>query len=361
MKKNVSKPLGIISLFLVSTLLIGCQEDSESYLNFSKTIEEPILTGLSTEKSRVKYHQPLPDIKDLNLNPKKIDLGNMLYHDTRLSGDGTLSCASCHVYSEGGDDNAAVSTGINGQLGPINSPSTLNSGLSFKQFWDGRAASLRLQAEGPVANPGEMGAKWPNVVARIQTVDQYQDLFKNIYPIQGISKYTITDAIAEFERSLMTPAPVDAYLRGDDSALTANQIEGYGLFQSYGCVSCHQGAGFGGNMMQKFGAISAFFSEKDQSFVNNGRFNLTNNEEDKHVFKVPSLRNVELTAPYFHTGGTKTLDQAITVMGLNQLGRLIPKEDRAKIADFLTSLTGVVNIKPVSPPPLVTSTDNSQH
>ncbi len=357
MRLFISKSFGMASLFIASTLLIGCQEDSESYLNFTKTIEEPILVGLSTEPSRVKYHQPLPEMKDLNLNPKKIDLGNMLYHDTRLSGDGTLSCASCHIYSEGGDDNAAVSTGINGQLGPINSPTTLNSGLNFKQFWDGRAPSLRHQAEGPVDNPGEMGAKWPNAVARIQAVDQYKELFKDIYPIQGITKYTITDAIAEFERSLITPAPIDAYLRGDDSALTTNQIEGYGLFQSYGCVSCHQGANFGGNMMQKFGAIAAFFSEKDQNLVNNGRFNLTKNEEDKHVFKVPSLRNIELTAPYFHTAGAQTLDQAITIMGLNQLGRQIPSEDRAKIADFLTSLTGTINVKPVSPPP---ATANSQ-
>ena len=358
MKQRILKPLGLTSLFLASTLLIGCQEESESYLNFTKTIEEPILVGLSTEPSRVKYHQPLPNIEDLNLNPQKIDLGNMLYHDTRLSGDGTLSCASCHIYSEGGDDNAPVSTGINGQLGPINSPTTLNSGLNFKQFWDGRAPNLRVQAEGPVDNPIEMGAKWPDAIARIQEVDQYQNLFKDIYPKQGITKYTITDAIAEFERSLITPAPIDAYLRGDDSALTSNQIEGYTLFQSYGCVSCHQGANFGGNMMQKFGAIQAFFSEKDQNLVDNGRFNLTKNEEDKHVFKVPSLRNIELTAPYFHTAGAQTLDQAITIMGLNQLGRQIPSEDRAKIADFLTSLTGTVNVKPVSPP--AHSASNSQ-
>jgi len=352
--------LKILGVSLISASLIGCQEESESYLNFTKTIEEPILIGLSTEKSRVKYHQPLPNLEDLNLNPKKIDLGNMLYHDTRLSGDGTLSCASCHIYSEGGDDNAPVSTGINGQLGPINSPTTLNSGLNFKQFWDGRAPNLRIQAEGPVDNPGEMGAKWPNAVARIQATERYQELFKEIYPKQGITKYTITDAIAEFERSLITPAPIDAYLRGDDSALTANQIAGYELFQSYGCVSCHQGANFGGNMMQKFGAIAAFFSEKDQNLINNGRFNLTKNEDDKHVFKVPSLRNIELTAPYFHTAGAQTLDQAITTMGINQLGRQIPKKDRVKIADFLTSLTGTINVKPVSPPPINSAT-NSQH
>ncbi len=347
MKRLILKLLGV---GLLSALLIGCQENSESYLNFTKTIQEPILVGLSTENSRTKYNQPLPKYEELNLNSQKADLGNMLYNDTRLSADGSLSCASCHLYHEGGDDNRPVSIGINGHEGPINSPTVLNSGFNFKQFWDGRARNLRHQAEGPVANPGEMGEEWPNVVQKIQAVPQYQALFKEVYPKQGITKYTITDAIAEFERTLITPAPIDAYLRGDDSALTTNQKEGYQLFQNYGCVSCHQGANFGGNMMQKFGAIAAFFSEKDQNLVNNGRFNLTKNEEDKHVFKVPSLRNVELTAPYFHTAGAETLDQAITVMGLNQLGRKIPQEDRAKIADFLTSLTGTLSVKTLTPP-----------
>lgn len=342
--------LKFFSLSLVSALLVGCQEDDGSYMNFTKTINEPVILGFVAEESRTKYNRPLPKLEDLNLDSEKMALGNMLYHDTRLSGDGTISCASCHNYNDGGDDNVAVSTGIGGQLGPINSPTVLNSGFNFKQFWDGRGQNLRHQAEGPVDNPIEMGANWENVIVRIQSVNQYQELFKNVYPNQGITKYTITDAIAEFERSLITPAPIDDYLKGDDSALTANQIAGYKLFQNYGCVSCHQGVNFGSNMMQKFGAIAAYFSEKDEKQVDQGRYNLTKNEADKNVFKVPSLRNVELTAPYFHNAGAQTLDQAIMIMGLNQLGRTIPEDERAKIADFLTSLTGTVSAKPIAPP-----------
>jgi cytochrome c peroxidase len=195
-----------------------------------------------------------------------------------------------------------------------------------------------------------MGAKWENVVPRIQAVEQYQKWFSELYPDQGITQFTITDAIAEFERSLITPAPIDAYLRGDNNAITSNQKQGYKLFQTYGCVACHQGVNFGSNMMQKFGALEAYFSEQNETTVDKGRFNLTKKESDKNVFKVPTLRNVEITAPYFHNAGAKTLDEAINIMGLNQLGRQIPDEDRAKIADFLTTLTGKLDVQAKSAP-----------
>jgi len=335
---------------LVSASLVGCNETSQTFTDFEKTAKEPTILAYADNSSRTKYNQPLPNVEDLQLDEAKVDLGNRLYHDTRLSGNGTLACASCHGLAIGGDDNAAVSTGIDGQQGPINAPTTLNSGFNFKQFWDGRARHLRDQAEGPVENPIEMGAKWVNVVPRIQEVNQYQKWFAEIYPNQGITKFTITDAIAEFERSLVTPAPIDAYLRGDDNAITSNQKAGYKLFQSYGCVACHQGVNFGSNMMQKFGALEAYFSDANEKEVDKGRFNLTKKETDRNVFKVPTLRNIELTAPYFHNAGAKTLDQAINIMGLNQLGRQIPDEDRAKLADFLTSLTGKLDVTPLAPP-----------
>ncbi len=342
-----------IFLLLITSLtagLSGCQESSSAYIDFEKTAQEPTILTHAIESSRTKYNQPLPKLEDLNLNQEKVDLGNRLYHDTRLSGNGKLMCASCHGLAIGGDDNMPVSIGIEGQKGPINAPTVLNSGFNFKQFWDGRARHLRDQAEGPVENPVEMGAKWENVVPRIQAVPKYQKLFTEIYPKQGITKWTITDAIAEFERSLVTPAPIDAYLRGDDNALTQNQIRGYKLFQSYGCVACHQGVNFGSNMMQKFGALEAYFSDANEQEVDKGRYNLTKKESDRNVFKVPTLRNVELTAPYFHNAGAKTLDDAINIMGLNQLGRKIPDEDRAKIADFLTSLTGKLDIQVIPAP-----------
>lgn len=338
----------LISLMTFS--LLGCNQEDTDYLNFEKTAEEPSILSNALESSRTKYNQPLPKVEDLNLNVAKVNLGNRLYHDTRLSGNGKLACASCHGLAIGGDDNMAVSVGIDGQKGPINAPTTLNSGFNFKQFWDGRARHLRNQAEGPVENPIEMGAKWENVVPRIQAVNQYQKWFAEVYPVEGITKFTITDAIAEFERSLVTPAPIDAYLRGDDNALTTNQKAGYKLFQSYGCIACHQGVNFGSNMMQKFGALEAYFSEKNERTVDKGLYNVTQKITDKNVFKVPTLRNVELTAPYFHNAGAKTLDEAINVMGLNQLGRQIPDQDRAKIASFLTALTGTLDVKPLAAP-----------
>lgn len=347
MNKLAYKLLGI-TLFV--THLSGCDQTDASHIDFQKTAEEPTILVHAVESSRTKYNQPLPDLETLNLNQAKVDLGNRLYHDTRLSGNGQLTCASCHALAVGGDDNMPVSIGIDGQKGPINSPTTLNSGFNFKQFWDGRARHLRDQAAGPVENPIEMGAKWENVVPRIQAVPQYQKWFTEIYPQQGISKWTITDAIAEFERGLITPAPIDAYLKGDDNAITSNQIKGYKLFQSYGCIACHQGVNFGSNMMQKFGALEAYFSDNTETDVDKGRYNLTKKESDKNVFKVPTLRNVELTSPYFHNAGAQTLDEAINIMGLNQLGRQIPAADRAKIADFLTSLTGKLDVQPLAPP-----------
>ena len=344
----------LLKTFITGFLLVNlgaCEQTSQSYIDFEKTANEPFVLSLSNDSSRTKFNQPLPELSELNLNPAKVDLGNMLYHDTRLSGNGKLSCASCHGLTIGGDDNMAVAVGIDGQLGPINSPTVLNSGFNFKQFWDGRAHNLRNQAEGPVENPIEMGAKWVDVVPKIQAVKTYIQLFDKIYPHEGITKFTITDAIAEFERSLVTPAPIDEYLKGNDSALTKNQIIGYKKFQSYGCVACHQGVNFGSNMMQKFGALEAYFNEiKAETTVDKGRYNLTKEEKDRNVFKVPTLRNIELTAPYFHNAGAQTLDQAINIMGLNQLGRQIPDKDRAQIADFLTSLTGELSVKPLSPP-----------
>lgn len=335
---------------LITLGLVGCNQQDASQNNFEKTAYEPTILSNAVESSRTKYNQPLPKLEDLHLNTAKVDLGNRLYHDTRLSGNGKLMCASCHGLSIGGDDNMPVALGINGQKGPINAPTVLNSGFNFKQFWDGRARNLRDQAEGPVANPIEMGAKWENVVPRIQAVNKYQQWFKEIYPQEGITKFTITDAIAEFERSLITPAPIDAYLHGDDNALTSSQKTGYKLFQSYGCVACHQGVNFGSNMMQKFGALKAYFSDQNETTVDKGLYNITKKAAHKNVFKVPTLRNIELTAPYFHNAGAKTLDQAINVMGLNQLGRQIPDEDRAKIASFLTALTGTLDVKPLPAP-----------
>ncbi|MCB9520189.1 MAG: c-type cytochrome [Myxococcales bacterium] len=284
---------------------------------------------------------PLPE--HVEADAKKVALGRQLYHDTRLSGDGTLACASCHSIPDGGDDGAPTSTGIRGQLGPINSPTVLNSGFNFVQFWDGRAADLQAQAAGPVANPLEMGADWPTVVARVAADADYVAAFADAYP-GGVSQESITDAIAEFERTLVTPSRFDAWLRGDDSALTDAEKAGFALFNEVGCQACHNGVNMGGATYQKMGAVQDYFAARGTPLTDadNGRFNVTNNEADRHFFKVPTLRNVALTAPYFHDAHATTLPDAVRTMAQVQLGRTLEPAQVDSIVAFLGALTGEI-------------------
>jgi cytochrome c peroxidase len=290
------------------------------------------------EEARVA---PLPD--PTGLDPAKVELGRRLYHDPRLSGDGTLSCASCHDLARGGADAAVSSTGIRGQIGPINSPTTLNSSLHFAQFWDGRAATLEEQAAGPVANPLEMGAEWPTVVATLQQDDWYAPRFAAAYPA-GLTQETVTHAIAEYERTLITPGRWDAYLRGDDSALTEQELRGFTAFQQSGCLSCHYGPALGGQSYEKFGVTGDYFADRGTPLTDAdlGRFNVTGNESDRHKFKVPTLRNVAQTAPYFHDGSTTSLAEAVRIMARYQLGRELSDATTADIVAFLQALDGPV-------------------
>lgn len=290
-------------------------------------------------------YEPLKVLEMPNdLNYKKVKLGKRLFHDVRLSKDNTLSCASCHNLAKGGADNKALSVGIGGLKGEINAPTVYNSGLLFRQFWDGRAANLPEQIDGPVQNPVEMGSLWPEVITKLYEDDDYLSQFSEVYKNTNnvISRKTIKDAITEFERSLVTiNSPFDRYLRGDKKAIDAKARSGYRLFKSYGCASCHQGANVGGNMYQVFGVIGSYFEKRGHlTKADNGRYNVTGNPADKHRFKVPSLRMVALTAPYFHDGQAKTLRDAVDVMFKFQLGREAPDEDKDKIVHFLKTLVG---------------------
>lgn len=267
-----------------------------------------------------------------------VALGQRLYHDTRLSGDDSVACASCHVLSEGGDDGRATSVGIKGALGPINAPTVLNSTFNFRQFWDGRAADLVEQAKGPVVNPLEMGAAWPEVIAKLRADPDYPAAFAAAFGDDGIDAERIASAIASFEQTLVTPAPFDRYLLGETNAISAEARHGYTLFKDYGCVACHQGINVGGNLYQKFGALQAAFEITTDA--DKGRSNVTRDGNDVGVFKVPSLRNVALTAPYFHVGSVARLEDAVRIMGSTQLGLALPAEDIAAIVAFLHSLTG---------------------
>ncbi len=291
---------------------------------------------------KARLREPIRPIPiDQNLDSRKAALGEQLFHEQKLSRDNSISCASCHNLSQGGVDRRVHSLGIGKTEGQINAPTVFNCGLNFKQFWDGRANSLDEQVDGPLQNPEEMGSTWDSVLIKLRASPQYAAAFGRIYP-DGIQRKNIKDAIAQFERSLTTPnGRFDKYLRGDENALTAEEKEGYHKFKAYGCASCHQGVNIGGNMFEKFGAMTDYFSgRRALTKADYGRFNVTGKEEDRFVFKVPSLRNVALTPPYFHDGSAERLEDAVAIMGKSQLGRDLTKQDVDQIVKFLGTLSG---------------------
>ncbi|MBS1190563.1 MAG: cytochrome c peroxidase [Rhodocyclaceae bacterium] len=281
--------------------------------------------------------QPLPELPPLD--PQKVALGRQLFHDRRLSADNSISCASCHDLSRGGVDGRPVSQGVGGARGDVNAPSVLTASLNFRQFWDGRAATLEEQAGGPILNPKEMAAAWPEVIERLEADAGMKRAFMGVYP-DGVTPDNVVAAIADFERSLPRPSRFDRWLRGDRDALSDEERQGYQLFKKHGCIGCHQGANVGGNLFQRFGIMSHYFNTKNSiTQADRGRYNVTGQEEDRYIFKVPSLRNVALTAPYFHDGSVPRLEDAVAVMGRYQLGINLPARDIGLIAAFLQSLT----------------------
>ena len=283
--------------------------------------------------------KPIPE--ETGTSADKVALGRALFHDPRLSKDDSTACVSCHDLASGGDDGRRVSIGIEDREGPINAPTVFNVGLNFKQFWDGRANTLMQQVDGPVQNPLELGSLWPEVLSKLHAHESYPKRFNALYP-DGINRNNVKDALAEFMRSLTTPnSRFDQWLRGDGDALEAQEKRGYALFKHYGCVSCHQGANVGGNMFQVFGVINEYFKKRgnitDADF---GRYNVTGNPADRHVFKVPSLRMAAHTAPYLHDGSAETLRDAVDAMFEFQLGREAPDEHKDDIVAFIKTLAG---------------------
>lgn len=282
---------------------------------------------------------PLPEKIDVDAD--KVALGKKLFMDPRLSANGTVSCHSCHTMEQWGADGRAVSIGINGQTGRRNSPTVFNAALNFRQFWDGRAANLEEQALMPILDPVEMGFQsLDEMAAAIASDPEYKESFTQVFDGEPNPR-RIADALAEFQKTLITPdSAFDQYLRGDADALTERQKTGYELFKGYGCVSCHQGQLVGGNMFQKFGALKDIQLRSGGNIGDLGRYEITGNEWDKYVFKVPSLRLVSKTAPYFHDGSAATLQDAVDVMLEFQVSRDVPTEDRDAIIDFLGTLAG---------------------
>jgi cytochrome c peroxidase len=284
--------------------------------------------------------QPIPFPADLA--PQKVELGKRLFYEPRLSRNNRIACSNCHDLDTGGTDRAARSIGIDGAVGTVNTPTVFNAALNFKQFWDGRADSLEEQIDGPIHNPIEMGSSWAEITAKLQEDLQYRRAFAALYP-NGLTSAAIKDALATFERSLLTPdSRFDQFLRGNSEALTENERTGYRLFKQYGCVVCHQGANVGGNMFQKFGILGDYFADRGhRTAADHGRQNLSGHEAHRHIFKVPSLRLAALTPPYFHDGSIGTLDEAVRIMAQYQLGRSLAAHEIASIVAFLNTLPGV--------------------
>lgn len=297
------------------------------------------------ENRRNEPVQPIP--QSLPVNDEKVALGMRLYHDPRLSGDNSISCAHCHQLGAGGVDGRKTSRGVGGAIGPINAPTVFNSVFNIEQFWDGRAADLQAQAGGPPLNPIEMASKsWDEITGKLKNDPILTRDFTAVYP-QGFSGESITDAIAEFEKTLITPnSPFDKFLRGDESALTAQQKQGYKLFKENKCATCHSGKILGGRSFEPLG-LKKDFGFGDITPADIGRMNVTQDTRDRLRQKVPTLRNVALTAPYFHRGDISTLDEAVKQMLKYQVGTSLPQQDVDDIVAFLHSLNGVYTPHPV--------------
>jgi cytochrome c peroxidase len=308
-------------------------------LTLLTVVLSPVVLAQDNARFRAMF-TPLPDKVDNIANPitpDKVVLGEKLYNDKRFSINKELSCNSCHDLKNYGVDNQVTSLGHNAKRGSRNSPSVFNAALHTTQFWDGREPTVEKQALGPVMNPVEMGMPSADeVVKRMKDDKEYQQLFAKAFPDQKdpITFENFGNAIGAFERTLITPSRFDEFLKGDDKALSAQELKGLQTFAEVGCVACHNGAALGGQMFQKLGLVKPY-ETKDL-----GRFEATKNEADKQFFKVPSLRNIEKTGPYFHDGSKASLEEVISIMGEYQLGRKLTPEQVAEIKSFLVSLTG---------------------
>lgn len=310
-------------------------------LTLSLSATASIAADTSLEERARQLLRPLPARFDSDANPitpDKVALGKRLYFDARLSKNHDVSCNSCHDLAKYGVDGLPTSTGHKKQKGDRNAPTVYNAGAHFAQFWDGRAKDLEEQAKGPILNPVEMAmADAASVEAVVASIPGYAPLFAKAFPNQEkpITYDNIAKAIGAFERTLVTPSKVDAFLAGKSAALNAAEKAGLSLFLEVGCITCHNGPGVGGGMYQKLGLVAPFPDLKDE-----GRAKVTKSEDDRFIFKVPSLRNIEKTGPYLHDGSVAKLETMVTLMGRHQLGRELKPEEVKSLVTFLKALTG---------------------
>ena len=302
------------------------------------TVSMAALLAISSVQAQEVAEPVQPIEPHVVAEPAKVELGKKLWFDPRLSRSGFISCNSCHNLSMGGSDNLKTSIGDKWAEGPINSPTVLNAKLNVAQFWDGRAKDLQEQAGGPIDNPLEMAFTHELAVDMLRSIPQYVDEFKSVYGENTeLDINQVTNAIAAFEETLVTPnARFDKWLLGDKGAINEQELRGYELFKGSGCVACHNGPNLGGNSFQKMGLVEPYQTDNPAE----GRVAVTGNDAERFNFKVPTLRNVELTYPYFHDGAADTLTEAVDVMGRIQLGKKYTPEENADIVAFLKTLTG---------------------
>jgi cytochrome c peroxidase len=278
--------------------------------------------------------QPIP--RSLTIDKEWLVLGKALFHSPLLSKDNTIACSSCHMVDFGGDDGFPISLGVNNAKGTRNSPTVLNASLNFRQFWDGRASSLEDQATGPIHNPVEMGSSWAEIIPKLKQDSYFNRTFSKLSDL-GVTSGNILKAISTYEQSLITPnSPIDRYLLGDVEALTEQQKRGLTLFVDYGCATCHQGRNIGGNIFQKLGRIDVVPEVLTHDL---GLYEITQKESDKYTFKVPSLRNIADTAPYFHNGSIDNLPDAVRIMARSQLARELTSNEVDDIVALLQSFS----------------------
>jgi cytochrome c peroxidase len=335
MNRTIWRWVYLVALVITATFIAIAWQTHRSSLPIAITTPNPSETALISEPI-----QPLPQRVTLDRN--KVDLGRRLFRDPRLSADNRISCLSCHNLSQGGADQRAFSVGVHRSVGTVNAPTVYNAGFNAVLTWTGQFETLEDFTEAVIQNPRAMGLKWKVLLRKLQQTPEYLQAFAQLYP-DGITITTVKNVLATYQRSLITPnSRFDQYLRGNQQALSDPEKDGYRLFKAYGCVSCHQGLNVGGNLYQKFGTLGDYFRRRGGTITTAdlGRYTVTKNPADRFVFRVPSLRNVALTAPYFHDGSTPTLEGAITIMANFQLGRSLSPQDTELIAQFLRTLTG---------------------
>ncbi len=302
--------------------------------------------GLPSYVKAYNFEQIEPVPLTINLPPETVELGRQLFYSTILSADNSTACASCHQLDKAGADARKFPLNMKAQIAPINTPTIFNSAFNYAQFWDGRYDSLEDVIAEPFHKLLNVSSDWPEIITRLRADSHYQELFQQIFPDDGVNRRNAIHSLAVYVRSLVTPnSRFDQYLfskkkASDAEILNTHEREGYALFINFGCISCHQGVNIGGNMFQRFGVFDGYFKNRKLVKSDLGRYNVSDLEEDRYVFKVPSLRNVAVTAPYFHDGSVDTLENAVLIMGRYQLGRQLSEDELRYLIAFLKSLTG---------------------